>query len=67
MLFQMHKCLKMESPSSLSSKISTVSSLSERKRLSSLNTMNIAKVRANKRFEVATPTFWKISQITSNP
>ena len=60
MILQVHKCLKMESPSYLSSKLSTVSSLPERKRLRSSNTMDIARVRANtilgnRRFEVAAP------------
>ena len=59
----MHKCLKMESPSYLSSKLSTVFSLPERKRLRSSNTMDIARVRANailgnKRFEVVASILW---------
>ena len=58
MILQVHKCLKMESPSYLSSKLSTVFSLSERKRLRSSNTMDIARVKANtilgnRRFEIA--------------
>ena len=52
----------MESPY-LSSKLSTVASLPERKRLRSSNTMDIARVRANtilgnRRFEVAAPILW---------
>ena len=63
MILKVHKCLKMESSSYLSSKLSTVSSLPERKRLRSSNTMNIARVRANtilgnRRFEVAAPILW---------
>ena len=63
MILQVHRCLKMESPSYLLSKLSTVSSLYERKRLRSSNTMDIARVRANnilgnRRFEVAAPIFW---------
>ena len=63
MILQVHKCLKMKSPSYLSSKLSTASSLPERKRLRSSNTMDIARVRANtilknRRFEVAAPILW---------
>ena len=63
MILQVHKCLKMESPSYLSSKLSTMSSLPERKRLRSSNTMNIARVKTNtilgnRRFEVAAPILW---------
>ena len=63
MILQVHKCLKMESPSYLSSKLSTMSSLPERKRLRSSNTTDIARVRANtilgnRRFEVAAPILW---------
>ena len=60
MILQLHKCLKKKSPSYLSSKLSNVSSLSERK---SLKTIDIARVRANTileniRFEVAAPILW---------
>ena len=63
MISQVHKWLKMESPTYLSSKISTVSSLPERKRLRSSNKIHIARVSANnilrnKRFEVAPSIFW---------
>ena len=63
MILQVHKCLKMESPCYLSSKLSTVSSLPERKKLRSSNTMDIVRVRANtilenRRFEVAAPIHW---------
>ena len=69
MILQVHKCLKMESPSYLSSKLSTVSSLPKRKRPRSSNTTYIAEVRANtilrsKRFEISLRT---IFLITSNP
>ena len=58
MIVKVHKCLKMESPSYLSSKLSTMSSLPKRKRLKSSKKMDIARVRANtilgnRRFEVA--------------
>ena len=63
MILKVHKCLKMESPSYLSSKLSTVSLLPKRKRLRSSNTMDIARVRANiilgnRRFEVTAPILW---------
>ena len=62
-ILQTHKCLKIESSSYLSSKLSTGSSLPERKRLKSSNTMDIARVRSNttlgnRRFEVAAPILW---------
>ena len=62
MILKVHKCIKMESPSYFLSNISTVSSLSERKRLRSSNTMNIARVKAltilvNRRFEVVASIF----------
>ena len=68
MILQVHKCLKMESSSYLSSKLSTVTSLPERKRLRSWNTMDIAKVGANtilgnRRLEVAAPILWWLSLI----
>ena len=64
MILQVHKCLKIESPFHLSSKLSTVSSLPGRKRLRSSNTIDIARVRANtilgnRRFKVAAPVLWK--------
>ena len=63
MILQVHKSLKMESSSYLSSKLPTMSSLLERKRLRSLKTMDIARVRTNtilgnRRFEVAAPILW---------
>ena len=63
MIIKVHKCLKMESLSYLSSKLSTVFSLSERKKLRSSNTMDIARMRANnilgnRRFKVAAPILW---------
>ena len=66
MILQVHKCLKMVSYSYLSSKLSTVSSLPERKRLRSSNTIDIARVRANtisenRRFEVPAPILWNNS------
>ena len=53
----------MESPFYLSSKLSTVFSLPERKRLRSSNTMDIARLRANtifwnRKFEVAASILW---------
>ena len=63
MILQVHKCPNMESSSYLLSKMSTVSSLPERKRLRSSNTKYIARMRANtilgnRRFEVAAPILW---------
>ena len=63
MILQVHKCLKMKSPFYLSSKLSTVSSLPEKKRTRSSNTMDIARMRANtilgnKRFKVGAPILW---------
>ena len=49
----------------LSSKLSTVSSLPERKKLRSSNRMDIARVRANT--VLGNQFFGKIYQITSNP
>ena len=52
-----------ESPSYLSSKISTMSSMSEREKIKLSNTINIARVRANtilgnRKFEDAVSILW---------
>ena len=72
MILQVHKCLKIEILSYLSSKLSTVSSLPERKRHSSSNTMDIARGRANtiwgtENLKLLHQFFGTIYQITSNP
>ena len=64
MILQVDKCLKIERPY-LSSKLSTVSSLPERKRPRSSNTIDKPRVRANtvlgnRRIEVAAPILWNI-------
>ena len=63
MILQVRKCLKIKSPSFLSSKISTGSSLLERKKLKSSKTIGITNMMVNtflgnEGFEVAAPILW---------